>query len=54
MLPTERMPETPTPPNKLMSYAIQANPTLAWREILLMTALFVWAVAMLVGHFQFG
>ena len=29
------------------SYAIQANPRLAWREIVLMTVLFVWALYML-------
>jgi hypothetical protein len=50
--PAERMPEAPSPPNKLMSYAIQASPALAWREILLMTILFVWALAMLVIHFR--
>jgi hypothetical protein len=49
-LPAERMPESPTPPNKLMSYAIQATPALAWREIVLMTALFMWALVMLVAH----
>jgi hypothetical protein len=27
-----------------MSYAIQAQPGLAWREILVMTALFCWAL----------
>ena len=30
-----------------MSYAIQANPRLAWREIVFMTILFVWALYML-------
>jgi hypothetical protein len=54
VLPAERMPETPTPPRKLMSYAIQATPALAWREILLMTALFVWALVMLVTHLGFS
>jgi hypothetical protein len=52
VLPDERTPETPAPPNKLMSYAIQAQPALAWREIILMTALFVWALAMLLTHLQ--
>ena len=32
-----------------MSYAIQARPALAWREIALMTALFGWALYELVG-----
>ncbi|HEY1839865.1 MAG TPA: hypothetical protein VGG53_06500 [Mycobacterium sp.] len=52
VLPAEQMPETPTPPRKLMSYAIQATPALGWREILFMTALFVWALAMLLTHLQ--
>lgn len=46
-LPAEKMPESPTPPRKLMSYAIRANPGLAWREILFMTVLFAWALYML-------
>ena len=32
-----------------MSYAIQAQPGLAWREILVMTALFGWALYALIG-----
>ena len=49
-LPPERAPaESPSPPRKLMSYAIQADPALAWREIILMTALFVWALYELIG-----
>jgi hypothetical protein len=32
-----------------MSYAIQAKPALARREIILMTALFVWALYELIG-----
>jgi hypothetical protein len=31
-----------------MSYAIQAKPALAWREIAIMTAFFVWAIYQLV------
>jgi hypothetical protein len=54
VLPAEQMPETPAPPRKLMSYAIQATPGLAWREIVLMTALFVWALAVLLTHLQFA
>jgi hypothetical protein len=46
-LTADKMPESPTPPRKLMSYAIQANPRLAWREIVSMTVLFVWALYML-------
>ena len=33
-----------------MSFAIQANPGLAWREIVLMTALFCWALYALVSR----
>jgi hypothetical protein len=52
VLPAEQMPEIPTPPRKLMSYAIQATPALGWREILFMTALFVWALTVLLTHLQ--
>ena len=31
-----------------MSYAIQADPGLAWREITLMTCLFLWALFVLI------
>jgi hypothetical protein len=41
-LAPERAPESGSPPRKVMSYAIQAQPGLAWREILVMTALFGW------------
>jgi hypothetical protein len=43
-LTVEQAPEAAAAPRKVMSYAIQARPGLAWREILLMTALFVWAL----------
>lgn len=42
--PEHAPPESLPPPRKLMSYAIHADPGLAWREISLMTALFVWAL----------
>ena len=48
VLPPDKTPEPPTPPRKLMSYAIQANPVLAWREIVFMAALFGWALVMLL------
>ncbi len=48
-LALEQSPESGAPPRKIMSYAIQANPGLAWREIILMTALFAWALYALVG-----
>jgi hypothetical protein len=43
-------PESPTAPRKLISYAIQADPGLAWREIILMSALFVWALYELISN----
>ncbi len=49
-LSEDKAPETSAPPRKVMSYAIQANPGLAWREILLMTALFCWALYELVSR----
>lgn len=48
-LSPDRAPESPSPPRKLMSYAIQAHPGLAWREIIVMTALFAWALYVLIG-----
>ena len=48
-LVAERAPEPEAAPRKIMSYAIQARPALAWREIALMTALFGWALYELVG-----
>jgi hypothetical protein len=48
-LTAERAPEPDAAPRKIMSYAIQARPGLAWREIALMTALFGWALYELVG-----
>jgi len=40
-LPSEKSPEPPVSAIKLMSYAIQASPGRAWRELVFMTALFV-------------
>jgi hypothetical protein len=48
-LPPGRMPDTPIPPVKLVSYAIQERPGRAWREIAFITALFGWALVVLVG-----
>jgi hypothetical protein len=47
-LTAEQQPEHPASPRKLMSYAIQANPGLAWREVLFMTVLFGWALYLLI------
>ena len=49
-LSPERAPESGSPPRKVMSFAIQADPRLAWREIVVMTALFAWALYALVGR----
>jgi multisubunit Na+/H+ antiporter MnhE subunit len=49
-LPPDRAPEHPSTPKKLMSYAIQANPALAWREIIVMTALLSWALVELIAR----
>ncbi|GBE67082.1 hypothetical protein MFM001_35440 [Mycobacterium sp. MFM001] len=43
-------PESDVAPRKLMSFAIQANPELAWREIVVMTAIFAWALYVLIGR----
>jgi len=47
-LPADRTPAASAPPVKVMSYAIQAKPRLAWREIAVMTVLFVWSAYLLV------
>ncbi len=47
-LPADKAPAEPAPPRKVMSYAIQAAPGLAWREIAVMTALFLWSGYLLV------
>lgn len=49
-LPADRAPEHPSTPRKLMSYAIQANPALAWREVIVMTALLSWALVELIAR----
>ena len=46
----EQSPESGAAPRKVVSYAIQAQPGLAWREILVMTALFGWALYALLGQ----
>lgn len=47
-LSDDQAPEHGAAPRKVMSYAIQARPVLAWREIVLMTALFGWALYELI------
>ena len=47
-LKPEQSPEPPVSPIKLMSYAIEANPKKAWRELIIMTVIFIWALYMLL------
>jgi hypothetical protein len=46
-LPPEKSPDPPVTALKMMSYSIQANPGKAWKELLLMTLLFLWSLYML-------
>jgi hypothetical protein len=47
-LAPDREPASPVTPIKMMSYAIQAKPRLAWRELIIQSALFVWALVALI------
>ncbi|GAA0427889.1 hypothetical protein Acor_84030 [Acrocarpospora corrugata] len=47
-LPPDREPAPPLIPIKTMSYAIQAAPQLAWRELIIQSALFLWALTTLI------
>jgi hypothetical protein len=47
-LEKEESPEPPLSPIKLMSYAIEANPGRAWKELVILTVLLVWALYMLL------
>lgn len=55
-LPLEKSPEPPITALKMLSYSVQANPGKAWRELILMTLLFVWSLYKLVtqGFGLFG
>ncbi len=53
-LSKDTAPETSAAPRKVMSYAIQAHPGLAWREIILMVALFGWALYELLTGLLLG
>jgi hypothetical protein len=46
-LPPEKAPDPPITALKMMSYSIQVNPGKAWRELVIMSLLFVWALYML-------
>ncbi|WP_414468670.1 hypothetical protein [Methanobacterium sp. ACI-7] len=47
-LSPEKSPEPPISAIKMMSYAIEDKPELAWKELLIMTILFIWALYMLL------
>ena len=47
-LKLEQSPEPPISPIKIMSYGIEASPGKAWRELLIMTVIFIWALYMLL------
>ncbi len=49
-LPPEKSPKPPITALKMMSYSIQANPGKAWRELIFMTILFIWALYMLFSQ----
>jgi hypothetical protein len=49
-LPPEEAPGAPVSPIKMMSYAIQANPEKPWKELVILGALFLWALIMLVAR----
>jgi hypothetical protein len=47
-LTPDRAPPAPATPIKTMSYAIQAHPQLAWRDMILQGALLAWALFILI------
>ncbi|WP_048190344.1 hypothetical protein [Methanobacterium sp. SMA-27] len=47
-LKTEESPEPPISPIKIMSYAIEASPGRAWKELVILTVILVWALYMLL------
>lgn len=53
-LADDKTPASPYPPVKLMSFAIQAQPGLAWREYLLMAVAAVWGIYALVAYGLLG
>ncbi|MEV0271511.1 hypothetical protein AB0H43_22260 [Hamadaea sp. NPDC050747] len=54
VLPPDKAPTPPAAPNQLNSFAVQAKPGLAWREILFMTVLLAWSLWMLIVRGLFG
>ncbi|WP_327581655.1 hypothetical protein OHA25_37545 [Nonomuraea sp. NBC_00507] len=53
-LPEDKRPPAPSPPNMTLSYAIQANPALGWREIIIMAGLSVWALYAIITEILLG
>jgi len=43
-LSDDEAPRSPSSPIKVMSYAIQANPSRPWKELLLIASLLVWSL----------
>ena len=48
LLKPEQSPEPPVSPIKIMSYGMEAIPGKAWKELLIMTMIFIWALYMLL------
>jgi hypothetical protein len=38
-------------PIKMMSYAIQANPSRPWRELLVFAILVIWSLVLIISRF---
>ena len=49
-LHNDKAPSKPLSPIKLMSYSIQAFPKRPWKELLLLTILFLWGLYMLLSR----
>ena len=47
-LKPEEKPEPPISPIKIMSYAIEASPGRAWKELVILTVLLIWALYVLL------
>lgn len=48
-LPEDKAPKPPLSPIKMMSYAIQAFPKKPWKELLLLSIIFLWALCELLS-----
>ena len=48
-LPEDKAPKPPISPIKMMSYGIQAFPKKPWKELLFLTAIFLWGLYMLLS-----